>query len=192
MTPVSSILEACNVVTQASESIAWRATRGLVPRCGREVVFGVGLNQMSDYFEERFRSFTNAVAANTLGSLTAGVVAGYFSHVPHNMSTYKLMSPDKSYGELFKVFVDKSVPDKLVPRAIPKAWAPAFKSITAILLPKAFWVRTVQICGSFAILNGLVQAIEGDSRRRMRRAVEAANAEQHREVGKTGDSLKEE
>lgn len=178
MTPVSSILEACNVVQGGSaQSIVWRATRGWVPRCAREIIFGVGLNQLSDYFEERFRSVTNAVAANTFGSLTAGVIAGYFSHVPHNISTYKLMSPEKSYSELFKVFVDRSVPDSFVPKTLPQSWVPAFKAITACLAPKAFWVRTVQICGSFAILNSLIQAIEGDSRRRIRKAVEAANAD---------------
>lgn len=178
MTPVSSILEACNVVqTGSSESIIWRATRGWIPRCAREIIFGIGLNQMSDYFEERYRTFTNAVAANTMGSLTAGVVAGYFSHVPHNISTYKLINPEKSYGELFKLFVDRSVPDSFVPKIVPKSWVPTFKAITACISPKAFWIRTVQICGSFAILNSLIQVIEGDSRRRVRRAVEAANAD---------------
>lgn len=184
MTPVSSILEACNVVTSESVAgIAWRATRGLVPRCGREIIFGVGLNQMSDFFEERYRSVTNAVVANGLGSMTAGAVSGYFSHVPHNLSTFKLMNPEKSYRELFWVFAEKSVPEKNIPSGLKGQWRDWFRGVTAILLPKAFWVRTTQICGSFAILNLIIQAIEGDSRRRMRKAVDDANKDVEKEMG---------
>lgn len=179
MTPISSILEACNVSHINSEPLLRRSSRGFLPRMGREVVFGVGLNQLSDYFEERFRSTVtpNPVLANTAGSLTAGVAAGYFSHVPHNISTLKLLNPEKPYSEIFEMFVKKSVPDHLVPRAVPKSFLPATRATLACLFPKGILVRTVQICGSFAILNGIIQLIEGDNRRRMRKAIEAATKE---------------
>jgi hypothetical protein len=53
MTPVSGLLEACNAGHQNPEPLSRAMWRGLVPRCAREVVFGVGLNQLSDYCEER-------------------------------------------------------------------------------------------------------------------------------------------
>lgn len=166
MTPISSLLEACNVGHANPEPLVRRATRGMLPRGGREVIFGIGLNQLSDYFEERYRKITNAFFASTAGSLTAGVVAGYFSHVPHNLSTYKLMNPNTPYSELFRMFVDKSVPEKIIPRALPKSVLPYVKATLACLVPRGVGVRTVQICGSFALLNGIIQLIEKDNRRR--------------------------
>jgi hypothetical protein len=115
MTPISSVLEASNAGHLNNEPMATRWMRGIVARCGREVVFGIGLNQLSDYWEERWqeilgRDKTSPVVSNAAGSLTAGVISGYFSHVPHNMSTYKLLEPHRSYANLYSMFVDRSVP----------------------------------------------------------------------------------
>lgn len=183
MTPISSVLEACNVGHSNPEPLALRSTRGMLPRCGREVIFGIGLNQLSDFFEERYRNVANAVVASTAGSLTAGVVAGYLSHVPHNLSTYKLMEPNKPYGELFRMFVDKSVPDNLIPKALPKRALPFVKTALACLIPRGVGVRTVQICGSFVLLNGIIQLIEKDNRRRMGKAIDAANRDRGPDEG---------
>lgn len=184
MTPVASVLEACNVGHTNPEPLLQRSMRGIVPRCGREIVFGVGLNQLSDYFEERYRSVArNSVIANTAGSLTAGVIAGYLSHVPHNISTYKLMNPQKSYSELFRMFVDKSVPENLIPKNLPKSWLPSTKAVLACLMPRGVLIRTTQICGSFAILNGLITMIEKDNRRRMRKAIQTAADDGEEELG---------
>ena len=85
MCPVSSVLEASNAGHFNSESMTKRWTRGFVPRIGREVfyyyyyyyyyyfrkmlgsycffffflqvIFGVGLNQLSDALEERIQGF---------------------------------------------------------------------------------------------------------------------------------------
>jgi hypothetical protein len=57
MTPVSSVLEACNAGHSNPEALWKRCTRGLVPRGAREVIFGIGLNQLSDYCEERVPYF---------------------------------------------------------------------------------------------------------------------------------------
>lgn len=168
MTPVSSILEACNVGHANTEPLQRRFLRGMGPRFGREIIFGVGLNQLSDYFEERYRGYSiNAIVANMAGSLSAGVVAGYMSHVPHNLSTYKLLNPRKNYSELFKMFVDKSVPSNLIPKTLPPSMLPFTKAMLACLFPRGIIVRTIQVCGSFAILNSLIQLIEIDNRRRM-------------------------
>lgn len=51
MTPISSILEACNAGHMNPEPLYRRWTRGLMPRTVREVIFGIGLNQLSDYCE---------------------------------------------------------------------------------------------------------------------------------------------
>jgi hypothetical protein len=106
MTPISSILEASNAGHMNSESMRTRWMRGVMPRGGREIVFGLGLNQMSDYFEERVQQWTggDGMVANALGSLIAGVVSGYLSHVPHNLSTFKLLEPHVPTLLIFMVF----------------------------------------------------------------------------------------
>lgn len=160
MTPISSLLEASNAGHMNSESMTTRWMRGVVPRAGREVIFGIGLNQLSDYFEERFQPFfgKHPVLSNAAGSLAAGVVSGYLSHVPHNLSTFKLLEPQRSYLDLYRMFVDKSVPP-IVDDAV-KSWPAnartATRTIFATLFPRGLVVRTTQIVGSFIILNGTI------------------------------------
>ena len=59
----------------------------------------MGLNQLSDFCEERVPTHLaeSKVIRNAIGSCVAGVIAGYLSHVPHNLSTLKLLQPDVSY-----------------------------------------------------------------------------------------------
>jgi hypothetical protein len=163
MTPISSILEASNAGHMNSESMTTRWMRGIVPRAGREVVFGIGLNQLSDYFEERLsRFFDNSMAANAAGSLLAGVVSGYLSHVPHNMSTFKLLEPHRSYVDLYRMFVDKSVPpviDNMV-KTWPSSTRGYTRTLFATLFPRGLVVRTTQIVGSFMILNGTINYLQ--------------------------------
>ena len=160
MTPISSVLEASNAGHMNKESMTTRWMRGAVPRAGREIIFGVGLNQMSDYFEERCENVlgTNKVMSNAVGSLMAGVVSGYLSHVPHNMSTFKLLEPQLSYGQLYAKFVDKSVP--LPVERMVQHWPSSTKTLTrylfATLFPRGVMIRTTQIVGSFMILNGTI------------------------------------
>mmetsp|Transcript_502 Transcript_502/g.820 ORF Transcript_502/g.820 Transcript_502/m.820 type:complete len:431 (+) Transcript_502:147-1439(+) len=164
MTPISSVLEASNAGHMNSEPMMKRWMRGVVPRAGREIVFGVGLNQLSDYFEERVEPFfpDNAIAANAAGSLLAGMVSGYFSHVPHNLSTLKLLEPQKSYRELNTIFIDRSVPPA-VERMIGQ-WPPLGQSIArplfAYVFPRGLLIRTTQIIGSFMILNGTINLLQ--------------------------------
>jgi CRP-like cAMP-binding protein len=157
MTPVSSILEASVAGNSNPESMWTRWTRGLVPRAGREVIFGVGLNQLSDYFEERVPYIENPVLKNAAGSLAAGVVSGYFSHVVHNLSTLKLTNPSKSYKELFREYCKKSE------ARLPQTWTPQARSrlgtAAAVLFPAGCLIRTTQIVGSFIILNGTIAAV---------------------------------
>ena len=163
MTPISSVLEASNAGHLNPESMATRWLRGIVPRAGREIIFGVGLNQLSDYFEERLTPmFQSPMMANAAGSLTAGVVSGYLSHVPHNLSTYKLMEPNKSYGQLFSMFVNKSCPPVIdsATAAWPGLARYATRSIFAVVFPRGVIIRTVQIVGSFMILNGTINYLQ--------------------------------
>ena len=193
MTPIASILEASNAGHMNNESMATRWIRGIVPRCGREIIFGIGLNQLSDYFEERVLGMyigsnvgpnnnqdTDATSTNTstmdddntsdnpnhplianaAGSLIAGVISGYFSHIPHNLSTLKLLEPTKSYGELYKVFVNKSVPtifaNYISGLQLSSNSKSILRTIFATLFPRGLIVRTTQIVGSFIILNGTI------------------------------------
>lgn len=180
MTPISSILEASNAGHMNKEPMATRWMRGITARCGREILFGLGLNQLSDYFQERFRYEDSPVLSNMVGSLVAGVVSGYLSHVPHNLSTYKLLEPHRSYPDLYKnVFVERSVPGILERYLTRKATREvvsvagqlhgatpavqyngpqqAVRFMAATIFPKGLMVRTVQIVGSFIILNGTIQ-----------------------------------
>lgn len=164
MTPISSVLEASNAGHMNSEPMMKRWMRGVVPRAGREIIFGMGLNQLSDYFEERVQPFfpDNAIAANATGSLLAGTISGYFSHVPHNLSTLKLLEPHKSYRELNTLFIDRSVPPA-VERMVGQ-WPPLGKSIArpvfAYVFPRGLMIRTTQIIGSFMILNGTINLLQ--------------------------------
>ena len=98
MTPISSVLEAANAGHMNPEPLHQRWMRGVLARMGREVIFGIGINQLSDYFEERM-PFENGFYRNMGGSMASGVLAGYLSHVPHNMSTMKLLKPNKVHRE---------------------------------------------------------------------------------------------
>jgi len=172
MTPISSVLEASNAGHMNPESM-WtrRWMRGIVPRAGREIIFGIGLNQLSDYFEERLLQTSNIIGtnnnkmmANAMGSLAAGAVAGYFSHIPHNLSTLKLLEPHKSYPMLYQKFVDSSVPPFVESMVKPWSSSPIARSFTRILFaticPRGVMIRTVQIVGSFMILNGTINTLQ--------------------------------
>lgn len=158
MTPFSSILEASNAGHSNTEPLLKRWTRGLVPRTSREIIYGIGLNQLSDYCEERIPYFENQIIRNASGSLCAGIISGYFSHVVHNMSTLKLMNPNKTYAVHFKEYVQK------YEVKIPSTVSPQLRKIGAILgsifLPSGLYIRTGQIVGSFIILNGTINAMQ--------------------------------
>jgi CRP-like cAMP-binding protein len=158
MTPVSGLLEAFNAGHMNPEPLKTRWMRGLIPRGVREIIFGVGLNQLSDYFEERLPFSASPAINNAMGSLCAGVVAGYFSHVPHNLSTLKLMNPQKSYLLHVKDFIRHSesrVPNTITPRSRFMAAA-----ALAIFFPRGLAIRTTQIVGSFMILNGTINSLQ--------------------------------
>jgi len=170
MTPVSSILEACNASANP-EPLSIRWTRGIIPRCAREVIFGIGINQLSDFCEERMEIVQNQSLRNLGGSMVAGILAGYLSHVPHNLSTLKLLNPKLSYGQHFQSmsthwanWFDKSLyPNS--PNLTPRAQA--FRAVTrkvvvptlSCVLPKGSMIRTAQIAGSFLIINAAVNSL---------------------------------
>ncbi len=100
----------------------------------REIIFGVGINQLSDACEERIgdvslvdrfqllpkcfysrgveyiyctnvvfqplQDIENTFMRTMAGSMIAGVAAGYLSHVPHNVSTVKLLNPNLTYPQV--------------------------------------------------------------------------------------------
>ena len=83
------------------------------------MIFGIGLNQLSDYFEERVTFTDNPTARTMCGSLAAGVLSGYLSHIPHNLSTLKLLNPGQTYSQLFRTLtghVTEKLPPSLPPR----------------------------------------------------------------------------
>mmetsp|Transcript_22637 Transcript_22637/g.63604 ORF Transcript_22637/g.63604 Transcript_22637/m.63604 type:complete len:463 (-) Transcript_22637:48-1436(-) len=178
MCPVSSILEATNAGNLNPESMATRWMRGYLPRMMREVIFGVGLNQLSDVLEERLMGMhvVNKYVSNILGSLGAGIVAGYLSHVPHNLSTLKLVEPKTPYSSLFQKFVAKSVPDSARARInaiVPAFAAPLVTNSFAILFPRGCTIRTMQIVGTFIILNSTINFFDHYESKKLKTAVQA-------------------
>ncbi|TMW63889.1 hypothetical protein Poli38472_014799 [Pythium oligandrum] len=158
MTPISGILEGFNAGHMNPEPMTTRWMRGFMPRALREVIFGIGLNQLSDYFEERIPITTSPALSNAIGSMVAGCVAGYLSHVPHNLSTMKLMNPQKPYTAHMQDFIRHSesrVPNTIAPRSRFLAAA-----ALAILFPRGLTIRTTQIVGSFIILNGTINSLK--------------------------------
>lgn len=158
MTPISSVLEACNA-TLNPEPLYKRWLNGISARCTREVVFGIGLNQLSDHFEAQMPSSMSPILRNAGGCLTAGVIAGYLSHVPHNLSTMKLMNPKQSYRALLQQF-SRQWYGRL--GIFPHE---SLRSTTAMILsiiaPQGLGVRTVQVVGSFIVLNGIIASLRG-------------------------------
>eukprot|EP00293_Proteomonas_sulcata_P004059 CAMPEP_0184329470 /NCGR_PEP_ID=MMETSP1049-20130417/144169_1 /TAXON_ID=77928 /ORGANISM="Proteomonas sulcata, Strain CCMP704" /LENGTH=364 /DNA_ID=CAMNT_0026651843 /DNA_START=35 /DNA_END=1129 /DNA_ORIENTATION=+ len=160
MTPLSSVLEASNAGHMNPEPITSRWMRGTCWRMAREVIFGIGLNQMSDYWEERIpHTMVESEALRTaFGSMISGVLAGYLSHIPHNLSTLKLMTPSKTYWQHLASLVDQS--ESRVPNSLSPASRRAVATAAAILFPRAVMIRTAQIVGSFIILNGTINALK--------------------------------
>ena len=91
------------------------------------------------------------------GSLTAGIICGYLSHVPNNLSTLKLLHPEKSYTEHTKGLISASY--RRVPATVPKTARWAVASFLALAAPAGLMVRTTQIAGSFCIINGVITAM---------------------------------
>lgn len=158
MTPVSSVLEACNAV-QNPEPLARKWMRGIVPRGAREAMYGIGLNQMSDHFREQAPQDLPPVLRLAYGSLVAGIISGYLSHIPHNLSSLKLINPTKSYGELFGL-LRANWEKALSPSVLSSqpAARSALVSALCFIAPRGVLVRSTQIVGSFVILNGLITA----------------------------------
>jgi len=160
MTPLSSILEASNAGHMNPEPLAQRWMRGNCWRMVREIIFGIGLNQLSDYFEERIpQSLVESEGLRNMGgSMIAGVFSGYLSHIPHNLSTLKLMTPNKTYWQHLGSLVAQS--EARVPTSLSPGVRNAVATVFAILFPRAVMIRTVQIVGSFTILNGTINTLK--------------------------------
>jgi hypothetical protein len=161
MTPISSFLEATNAIKHNPEPLQRRMFRGIVPRCAREVIFGVGLNQLSDFMEERVpMKLVNDLTYRAMcGSAMAAIVSGYLSHFPHNLSSLKLTQLQKSYSQIFKELgasSEKRLPEFLQNRANLITLA---GQVATIVAPATMLVRTGQLVGSFVILNGIITLI---------------------------------
>jgi len=160
MTPLSSLLEASNV-SQHREPLLRRWRYGLVPRAVREVIFAIGFNQLSDYFEERIpESVSDGRYRSALGSMEAGCIAGFLSHHPHNMSTMKLVHPSRSYREIAREILGSSI-EARVPK-FPPGTPRWILSMAAVFLPQGMLLRSLQIAGTFLIVNGVAEVFSKD------------------------------
>ena len=164
MTPISSILEACNAGHSNTEPLYLRWIRGIVPRCGREVIFGLGLNNLSDWAEEHIPQFVceGRVLRNALGSLVAGIISGYFSYVLHKLSTMKLLRPDVSYATHMSSLIEAS--EGRVPMTVPQSMKKSAAAALALIWPRGLEIRTMQVVGSFILLNGITHLLDQQRR----------------------------
>ncbi|KAI3629922.1 hypothetical protein MIR68_011357 [Amoeboaphelidium protococcarum] len=170
MTPLSSLLEAFNAGHMNKEHLLKRATRGFVPRSIREVIFAIGLNQASDVMTSSSHLLTLTGPLNAMqmklsksdqaetinsfaGSICAGVIAGYISHVPHNLSTLKLLNPSVSYYGHFQTLLSAG---KVQSAQSPTVYDNILRTVKTFVLPKGVQIRTLQITGSFVIINGVI------------------------------------
>ncbi len=66
---------------------------------------------MSNYLAEKKQLLEiipdNRFAHKVAGSLMAGMVCGYLSQLPHNLSAMKLMHPNESYKSLYARLVER-------------------------------------------------------------------------------------
>lgn len=96
---------------------------------------------------------SNKFLRNALGSVAAGIVAGYFSHIPHNLSTMKLLAPHISYKEHFNTLIVRA--EEALPIALPSKLMKPLGLVRTLFMPQGFVIRSTQIIGSFVILNGV-------------------------------------
>lgn len=156
MCPFSSILEASNAGEINKESIIRRWTRGYTPRLAREILFGLGINQFSEYTVKNHTSklTDNVCLAGVLGNCTAGILSGYISHIPHNLSAMKLFNPRTSYKDHWKILYMKSI--HLVPSSVPYYARQNVAQIITVLFPIGVVRRSLQIGGTFIIINSII------------------------------------
>jgi hypothetical protein len=154
MSPISSILEACNVEEINKKPLYKRWTDGYLFRCKREIIFAYGLNNLSNNCKNYIPT-NNNMYSTVGGSLIAGSIAGYLSHIPHILSTLKLMQPHKSYSELFSSMHTLSY--NKIPEPIPIKYHSKIIPVITLFFPKGVMIRTVQITGSFIVLNGIIE-----------------------------------
>ena len=160
MCPFSSMLEATNAGASNPEPLSKRWMRGYSPRLVREVIFAVGINQLADYLTERVgvRITENTGLQQAIGSVTAGVISGYFSHVPHVLSTLKLHKPEASYLRLWAEVYSKSMPS-ISPARLSWQGDMMAAQVMAVEFPVGVVRRSVQIAGTFSIINGITYAL---------------------------------
>ena len=158
MSPISGLLEASNAGHSNPAPMATRWIAGATPRMLREIMFGISINQLSEWCEERVPEalFQGAASRNFVGSMTAGVACGYLSHIPHNLSALKLLQPQKSYAHHFSGLVEDSAARLPSGLALPRSGRWALAAAAAVLMPKGVTIRSTQIAGSFAIINGTI------------------------------------
>jgi hypothetical protein len=158
MSPLSGLLEASNAGHSNPAPMATRWMAGATPRMVREIMFGISINQLSEWCEERVpvTLFEGAASRTFVGSMAAGVACGYLSHIPHNLSALKILQPQKSYASHFGSLVEDSAARLPSGLGIPKSARWTLAATTAVLLPKGVTIRSAQIAGSFAIINGTI------------------------------------
>jgi hypothetical protein len=130
----------------------------------------MGLNQVADKCQEKVPASIsdNPAIRSAMGSLAAGAMAGYVSHVPHNLSSLKLLKPSVSYGDHFRQLMTTALEARFGKQLESASWvyrSPMTRSLVGtmlvFLLPRGVQIRTMQIMGSFVLVNGSIAMLSG-------------------------------
>jgi hypothetical protein len=157
ITPISSLLD--NAGHLSPEPLIKRWFHGTVPRLSREIIFAIGINQLTDYIDERVSFISNNLFRGAVSSVIAGMLAGYFSQVPHNLASLKVINPLKPYSQLFREYV--SAAEVRIPADVKSpAMRNALAHFVALCFPTGSSIRALSIAGSFLILNGVTNGIQ--------------------------------
>ena len=99
----------------------------------------------------------NTTMRNLAGSLVAGCLAGYLSHIPHNLSTLKLLDPKTSYSQHFRGL--RKPYEESLKVAMPNMRSPRLRTgmstFLTVVLPKGSLIRTSKFSND-SILSGNV------------------------------------
>lgn len=128
MTPFSSILEACHTNNGNKMQIIMYSRHGSLFRLLREISFSYGLNFTTD---------NNSSYYLTSNYIIHSVFATYISHIPHILSTQKLFTPNVSYYKILNQYISNG------------------NKLHKILIPNGIFLRTIQILGSYIIINSV-------------------------------------
>eukprot|EP01065_Artemidia_motanka_P030204 TRINITY_DN36216_c0_g1_i1.p1 TRINITY_DN36216_c0_g1~~TRINITY_DN36216_c0_g1_i1.p1 ORF type:complete len:456 (+),score=131.53 TRINITY_DN36216_c0_g1_i1:59-1426(+) len=134
-------------------------SHGFCARAVRDGLFTLGMNQLSDFFEERCPSDWDPTVRVVAGSAASGVVVGYATHIPHMLCSMKLRYPTCTYSDLFQRYAREA--EGRLPKQLPPRLSGPAAAALAVLMPTGVVSRCAQLVVTFGLVNGVLQMVSG-------------------------------